>query len=485
MIAPKLREKPSFLGIRRNLLLWIVLAVFLVGSGSFSYYKLIYQPRQAASNTSVMQTVTARLGDLVLFASGTGTLIATDERELAFTAAGTVTKLSVKAGDQVEAGELLAEVDSPAAQANYTEAQHKYRELTSAVASASAQVAATQAQTDLQRALNYLEYLISSQVLHWEQEAAQAKQDLTRAEDQAKANPTDENAGEQLKKAEAYLAFADGMLSDAWELYTNEYVFEHFVASRGGKRYLSIPTELEIRLARAAIDEARNQLMESKDLYEVLTGGPMPQVASSDALIELQQAKLGLQDAQTVLDGTRIFAPISGTIMAVDSSVGNMVGTSTVIVIADLSQPKLEIYLDASDWDKVAIGSQVEVTFDMLPDRVFTGQVTEMDRELYTSFNSSAIRGTVSLTEPFSEINLPMGASATVEVISGQVKNAVLVPVEALHDIGPGQYTVIVVEDNQPQLRLIDVGLRDELYAEVKSGLNEGEIVVTGLAKVK
>ena len=171
--------------------------------------------------------------------------------------------------------------------------------------------------------------------------------------------------------------------------------------------------------------------------------------------------------------------------MAVDSSVGNMVGTSTVIVIANLSQPKLEIYLDASNWDKVAIGSQVEVTFDMLPDRVFTGQVAEMDRELYTSFNSSAIRGTVSLTESFSEINLPMGASASVEVISGQVRNAVLVPVEALHEIGPDQYTVIVVEDNQPQLRLVDVGLRDELYAEVKSGLNEGEIVVTGLAKVK
>ncbi len=467
------------------MLLWIVLAVFLVGSGSFSYYKLIYQPWQAASKTSAMQTATARLGDLILSTSGTGTLIASDERELAFTAAGTVTKLSVKAGDQVEAGELLAEVDSPAAQANYTEAQHKYRELTSAVASASAQVAVTQAQTDLQRALNYLEYLISSQVLHWEQEVAQAKQDLIRAEDQAKVNPLDENAGEQLKEAQAYLAFADGMLSDAWELYTNEYVFEHFVASRGGKRYLSIPTELEIRLARAAIDEARNQLTESKDLYEVLTGGAMPQVASSEALIELQQAKLGLQDAQTVLDGTRIFAPISGTIMAVDSSVGNMVGTSPVIVIADLSQPKLEIYLDASNWDKVAIGSQVEVTFDMLPDRVFTGQVAEMDRELYTSFNSSAIRGTVSLTESFSEINLPMGASASVEVISGQVRNAVLVPVEALHEIGPDQYTVIVVEDNQPQLRLVDVGLRDELYAEVKSGLNEGEIVVTGLAKVK
>lgn len=211
----------------------------------------------------------------------------------------------------------------------------------------------------------------------------------------------------------------------------------------------------------------------------------MPQVANSNALIELQQANLGLQDTQTVLDGTRIFAPISGTIMAVNSSVGNTVGTGTVIVIADLSQTNLEIFLDASDWDKVAIGNQVEVTFDMLPDRVFTGQVTEVDRELYTSFNSSAIRGTVSLTEPSSEFDLPMGAIASVEVISGQVRNAVLVPVEALHEIGPDQYTVIVVEDNRPQLRLVDVGLRNELYVEVKSGLNEGEIVVTGLAKVK
>ena len=91
----------------------------------------------------------------------------------------------------------------------------------------------------------------------------------------------------------------------------------------------------------------------------------------------------------------------------------------------------------------------------------------------------------VSLTESFAEINLPIGATASVEVISGRVENAVLVSVEALHEIRPGEYAVYVVENNQPKLRMIEVGLQDLLYAEVKSGLKPGELVATSAVEVE
>ncbi len=478
-------EKPSFLGIRKYIFLWIVFAFLLFSTGGFIYYKLIYQPNQLASQPPPLQTVLVRRGDLIIFASGTGTLKPAKEINLAFKASGEVTKLYVKAGDQVMKGELLAEVTSPDALAKYTETQHKYRELTSAGAIASAQKAAAQDQINVQNTLNYLGYLISPDVLYWETQITGAEQTLKDAHAAVEKSLLDENTQKYLKDSEAYLGFAQGQLSEAHVLYTDEYVLKNFEVRRGDRHILYLPTEIQILQARTALDRARNLLKDSNELYKVLTGAPMPENSSSDALVRLQQAELDYQNAQAVLDGTKITAPISGTIMLVNTSVGNPFNTDVAIILADLSQPYLEIYLDSSDWDKAVAGNKMNITFDALPDLVFIGQVTDVDKALTTSSNSSVVRGTASIADAFTDINLPMGANASVEVISGQVKNALLIPVEALHEINPGQYAVYVVENNQPKLRMIEVGLTDQVYIEVMAGLSVGEIIATGIVKVQ
>jgi len=478
-------NKPSFLGIRRKTFLWVALAILLIGTAGFVYYKLVYQPKQAVSAAAVIQTAAVRQGDLTISASGTGTLMAADEKELGFTAGGTITKIFVKAGDQVKAGDILAEVGSPEAQINYAKAKNKYRELTSPAAVAAAQLAVADAQTNLHDAQEHLGYLISPDVMYWETEITKAEQDLKKAQTKVSKSPADIDAQQDLKSAAAYLDFAKVQLSDAHVLYTDEYVLENFVVNRKGERYLAVPTELDITQARTAIGEARNNLKDSKELYKVLTGGSMPVDPSSNALVELQQAQRDLQDAQAVLDGTRIYAPISGTIIAVNTSVGNTVGADPVIVVADLSQLELQFYLDAADWDKAVVGNEANVTFEALPDQVFTGKVTQVDQQLDTSSNSSAVKGTIALTESVDQINLPIGATAYVDIISQRVQNAVLVPIEALHEISPGKYTVYVVVNDQPQLRMVEIGLQDLIYAEVKSGLEPGELVATGAVKVQ
>ncbi len=60
-----------------------------------------------------------------------------------------------------------------------------------------------------------------------------------------------------------------------------------------------------------------------------------------------------------------------------------------------------------------------------------------------------------------------------------------LVPVEALHQTDPGKYAVFVVENGKPRLRVIEVGIQDLLYAEVKSGLNPGDVVTTGITETQ
>ena len=73
--------------------------------------------------------------------------------------------------------------------------------------------------------------------------------------------------------------------------------------------------------------------------------------------------------------------------------------------------------------------------------------------------------------------------TAAVDVIGGRAENVVLVPVEALREISPGQYAVFVMENGAPVMRTVEVGLQDQISAEIKSGLNAGDVVTTGIVE--
>ncbi|MGE5250999.1 MAG: biotin/lipoyl-binding protein, partial [Bacteroidota bacterium] len=145
---------------RRRRLLWIVLPILvLAAAGGYAYYRLVYMPAQTALTTTAMQTSVARTGDLVLYASGTGTLISASESNLAFKTGGQVSKIAVAVGDTVKAGDLLAEVDDTSAQIAYTQARRALAELTSPAAIAEAQTSLADAEAEIDSARSQLEYV--------------------------------------------------------------------------------------------------------------------------------------------------------------------------------------------------------------------------------------------------------------------------------------------------------------------------------------
>lgn len=462
---------------RRVVYLGIIL-LLAIASGSV-YFIRARQTATAASADSTPPTTTVRQGNLVISASGSGTLVASDEKELAFAIDGQVTGVFVEPGDQVEAGTLLAQIDDQQAQADYDSAKRAYQDLTSAAGIAAAQEQVAQAQSKLMSAKYQLEYLISPDVLYWETEIAKGQQTLKDAKAVAEASPYDQDAQQALTKAKEYLSYAQDMLNDAWELYYDEYVPETFQLAEypNGNDYYIVPTDLEIKLARTAIDEAQKNVNDSQEYYNVLIGSPIPEDANGEALTQLLQAERDLQDAQTALDGTKIIAPISGTILSVDVSVGNTADTSTAITMADLSQLELDFYMDESDWDLIAVGNQAEIDFDALPDQTFTGQVSQVDAELYQSNNTSAVTGIVQLDSATDQLDLPISSSATIEIIHAQVENAVLLPIEALYESAPREYSVFLFENGTFTQQPVEIGLQDQIYAEVKSGLKAGDVV--------
>jgi HlyD family secretion protein len=462
-----------------------VLVLLLLGSAV--YFPLTaLKASDASVETATLQTAVVRTGDLVIYASGSGTLIAADEVDLAFKTSGQVKAIYFEVGDEVEKGGLLAEVDDTDARIKYTQARRSLLELTSVTAIADAEEAVAAAQTDLVTAMSHLEYLISPEVLHWELEVKKATQAVEDAKAAVKASPSDEDLQKKLKDAEAYLDFAEDKLKGNWYYYDHEYLANNFTVwdHETGTKHIVAPTDAEIKEARAAVTKAESTLQEAQYLYAALTGGEVPEDATGSGLSALESAKLDLEAAQVTLDGTKIYAPISGTIMAIDTSVGDMVGTGTVITVADLSQYYLEIFLDETDWSNVGVGYEAEITFDALPDKTFTGEVTQVDPGLYTSGNTSVVRAIVKLDASTDEINLPIGTTAAVDVIGGRAENATLVPVEALYRAGE-QYAVFVMENGKPRLHVVEVGIQDLLYVEIKSGLNPGDVVTTGITETQ
>jgi multidrug efflux pump subunit AcrA (membrane-fusion protein) len=152
-----------------------------------------------------------------------------------------------------------------------------------------------------------------------------------------------------------------------------------------------------------------------------------------------------------------------------------------------LSEPSLEIYLDETDLDKIARGYPVEVVFDALPNTTFTGTVILVDPSLYTSGGVSTVRALVHVDEnPSVDFNsLPVGMSAAVDVIAGNAENTILIPVEALRELSPGEYAVFVMVDGELEMRFVEVGLMDYTFAEIVSGLEAGEVVTTGIVETE
>ncbi len=88
--------------------------------------------------------------------------------------------------------------------------------------------------------------------------------------------------------------------------------------------------------------------------------------------------------------------------------------------------------------------------------------------------------------DPQSEVTLLSGMSADVEIITGEARGALLLPVQALREIAPGSFAVFLVQaDGSLKLTPVTVGLSDFATAQILSGLKDGDVVSTGTVETK
>ena len=460
--------------------------LILAAIGGLSYYGLVVRPAQqaAASTQPVMQTSVVRRGNITLSASGTGTLVAANQANLSFGTSGTLATLNVKVGDKVQKGQLLATIENSSQQSQLTQAKLALANLTSPAAIATAQETLATANKTVYTAKNQLVYLISPQVFYDEQQIAAAQQAL----DQAKAaasNPPTSDQQKGIDDATAKLKSNQNALAGDKLWYAANYVPNTFTApaTKTKPQSVNAPTDADIAAAEAAYQAALASVQEAQWYVDALTGVTVPDNATGTNLATLEQAKLTLQSAQDTFDATQLYAPFSGIVTTVSAQLGDSVSSTAIITIADMSTLYVQTYVDEASYSMFTVGNAADVVFDALPSQTFKGKVVEVSPALVTSSGTSAVSGMVQL-DPTST-NLLLGMSAAVNVIAGDAQNAVIAPVAALHETSPGQYAVFVLKNGNLTLTNVTVGLQDLVNAEIKSGLQPGDVVSTGIVGTK
>jgi len=470
---------------------WIIAAAAVfVAVGAFVAYKWWYLPSQVVeSEEATVQTSTARRGDITLYAAGAGTLIPSAEVNVSFDISDAVqeelVELLVGVGDKVETGEILARLDDSDRQENLTDAQRDLRELTSASAIASIDKELANTKIDLEDEITNLVGLISPAVYKAENYVDDYTIALAEAQATAEESPSDEN-DLLLKTAEQNHKWAISNLAVQWAYYEDVYLpeeYESFYWDGDEKVYFTeAPTEAEIASVRAEISLAEASIAELEVLLSALKNNEnLPEEATGSKVSAIRHARQAVEDALEDLEATNLIAPISGTITELNADVSEMVGNEVIMVISDLTPPTLDAYFDESDWKNIQEGFPVDVIFDALPDAIFKGQVVHVNPGLVSQNNTTVVYSVVELDTSQTGWNgLPIGSAAGVDVIGGKAENAILVPVEALREISEGEYAVFVMEDGVPRMKLVEVGLQDLIYAEIISGIKQGDVVTTG-----
>lgn len=204
--------------------------------------------------------------------------------------------------------------------------------------------------------------------------------------------------------------------------------------------------------------------LENEDLYENL----------SDAKNSLSDALTELSDIKEDYSFYTITAPIDGVVTSVDVNVDDYVRSeSTIAKIVNNTEVKFEISVDELDILDIEIGQEAKVTIDALEETETTpliGHVTEIALE-GTNMNSvTSYPVTISLA---GSDEIRMGMNCTTEIVVDSAKDVLVIPVEAV-EARRNKYYVTMEDDTQ---REIEIGIYDEDYIEIVSGLTEGEKV--------
>jgi len=237
------------------------------------------------------------------------------------------------------------------------------------------------------------------------------------------------------------------------------------------------------------------------------------------ALEQVNQARANLKQAQDALSKTSIYAPMSGTVSKLNKEVGEIALGSqfqedVIMIISNMSGMEALVNVDENDIVSVSAWDSARIEIDALPDKIYSGIVTEIASSATITGEGSTNQKTefevkINMINP--DHNIKPGMTASSDIITAVLDSVLAVPIQCVAMKTPDQlkpvvskknsseailvseipdsYTtdkdgfakvVFVVENKRTIAREVNTGIQSDTHIEIIDGLNEGDVIVTG-----
>ncbi len=450
---------------------------------------------------------------------------------------GRIEEIYVREGDQVETGQELVRLDPNQLQSSADAQRAAYDASLSDVQGSQSQIAAARNQySQAQQGSIALDAAVSTalaQVASARDSVAQARQttvsvrtDVDRAQVELNA------ASRELKRNEELLE--SGVISRL-EYDTAKDRVETAQASLNSARarlksqvIAENDAQSQVVQAQARVKEARARAVQQdyvvRDSRRAINSASTAAQASSR---RSNQQLAMLRGQQNQRDKTLQFAPINGVIASIPSKVGQFatanLSSTPLLTIADMSTVNVEVKVDETAIDKVAVGQITTVKVDAFGDTELKGEVSQKTplalgksttttglQENINTQEAKEFKVIVTLVDPPDAVkkSLRPGMSATAEIITDVKQKVIAVPIQAViekePDDGEEEVTVPAEEgakadkpkqkelikgvfvQNGSKVQFVEVttGIVGESDIEITSGLDEKAKVITGPSRV-
>jgi len=337
-----------------------------------------------------------------------------------------------------------AEIAVRVAEISYLQAQEGATD--AVIAAARASVAAAEAQvTNAQAQLDDIDDQI-----------AQAKATIVQAE----ASVTQAEAG--VLQAEAAVTQAEASLA---------------TLLAGASEEMIAAAESQVAQAEAGVLQAEATVAQAEaNLSSLLAGASDERLAIAEA--QVAQAQISLEEAQDNLTKAAVKAPFDGVVTEVYVAVGEW---ATGLAVDLMDTGSLEVVLDVDEIDigSLAVGQQAIVTLETWPDEELTGELVSIAPKARSG--TEIVTYQVHLSVDAGELPIRSGMTANAELVTANRENVLLAPNRAITaDRQANKYYVNLVQGDTTAKTEVTIGLRDNKYTEITSGLKDGAELFIG-----
>lgn len=482
--------------IRTILTIIVVIAVILVAAVVYLRQQVRERFASAAAEVETYEVSTGTINTVV---SGSGVLTEVDLEQMTLPEGVEITEVFIEAGDTVEQGDVLASVDMASVMTALSDTQDAIRDLDSDISAAKGDTISSYVTTGISGRVKqifaqegddvssimaengalamlsldgYMAVDIETHLLERDQEVIVIRADGTEVE-----GTVESAAGGK----------ATILVTDKGPMYDEEVTVQTLEGEPlgGGKLYIHSPLAVTGYAGTiSSVSVSENTYVYAYSTIFKLTDTSFS--ANYDSLLrdrsELEEQLLQLL---TVYRDGAVLAPMDGMISSVEydadaedtSTYINEDGDTNLLTLYPNISMEITISIDETDILALEEGQEAEVVVSSVSEDVRTGSVSEISKVADTSSGVTYYSAVVTVDK--AEGMLP-GMSAEVDVKIEGAENAMIIPVDALHQTSSTYYVYTSYDQETQQyggMVEVTIGMQNDNYVEILSGLNIGDTV--------